>query len=139
MQWKFESEEQGTFKIKFSNSGKYLAAACTRANNQTVIKIFDVEVEQDNLLLVLSGHNDLVHDICWHWDDNFLVTASANGTAKVWNLMEKHEGSTDNLKFWQNDNLFFMGEMYHPSFVYGAKFHPIRKEGFLYIATICYD
>lgn len=26
---KFESEEQGTFKIKFSHSGKYLAAACT--------------------------------------------------------------------------------------------------------------
>jgi len=32
-----------------------------------------------------------------------------------------------------------MADLFHSAFVYGAKFHPIREDGFLYIATICYD
>ena len=41
--YKFESEAQGAFKIKFSNAGKYLAAACTLGNNKCIIKIYDCE------------------------------------------------------------------------------------------------
>ena len=59
--WKFETEALGAFKIKFSNSGKYLAAACTTVSSKTLIKIFDVE--NGDLRIVLRGHHDLVHDL----------------------------------------------------------------------------
>ena len=54
------------------------------ANSKTIIKIFSVE--ENYLAFVLRGHNDLIHDICWNYDDRFLVTASADGSCRVWNL-----------------------------------------------------
>ena len=59
--WKFDTEALGAFKVKFSNRGKYLAAACTMASSKTVIKIFDVEVGE--VKIVLRGHHDLIHDL----------------------------------------------------------------------------
>ena len=135
--WKFETESQGAFKIKFCYSGKYLAASCTLANNKTVIKIFDVE--DGNLQIVLSGHNDLIHDLCWSKDDRFLISASADGSVKVWNMMDKETEHSDRLNPQDNDHLFAITELYHPSFVYGAKIHPYKDEDELFIATICFD
>lgn len=135
--WKWESESQGAFKLKFCHSGKYLAASCTLSNNKTIIKIFDCE--DGNLQIILRGHNDLVHDICWSWDDRFLVTASADGACRIWNMEDKETENSDRLNYQDNDRLFFICELYHPSFVYGAKLHPTRDEGYLYIATVCFD
>ncbi|MFO0117279.1 MAG: WD40 repeat domain-containing protein [bacterium] len=36
--------------------------------------------------VILRGHYDLIHDMNWSRDDRFLVTASADGSAKVWDL-----------------------------------------------------
>lgn len=82
--WKFDTESLGAFKIKFSNSGKYLAASCTKSNSRTIIKIFDVELGE--LKIVLRGHHDLIHDLSWSLDDNFLISASADSSVKCWNL-----------------------------------------------------
>jgi gliding motility-associated-like protein len=41
--WDGGTEAQGAFKLKFCNTGKYLAVACTLNSNKTIIKIFDVE------------------------------------------------------------------------------------------------
>jgi WD40 repeat protein len=88
----------------------------------------------------MRGHNDLIHDICWSFDDRFLVTASADGSVRIWNLSDKETENSDRFNYQDNDRLFFLTEIYHPSFVYGAKIHPrVREEGFLYIATVCYD
>jgi WD40 repeat protein len=135
--WKWESEAQGAFKLKFCHSGKYLAAACTLANGKTIIKIF--HTEEGYLAMALRGHNDLVHDICWSPDDRFLVTASADGACRIWTLDSDGIGHADKLNYQGNDEHFFVCELYHPSFVYGAKLHPTRQEGFLYIATVCFD
>jgi len=135
--WKFESETQGAFKIKFSNSGKYLAASCTLANGKTVIKIYDVE--DGFLQIILRGHNDLVYDICWSWDDRYLVTASADGLVRVWNMEDKETENSDRLNYMENDRLFFICELIHPSFVYGARIHPMRDDSYLYLASICFD
>ena len=116
-----------------------MAAACTLVTNKTIVKIYDIEAEANHLDLILSGHNDLIHDICWSWDDNYLITASADGTCKLWNLTQKGSEHTDKNNYWTNDQQFFLANLFHPSFVYGAKFHPIREDGYLYIATICYD
>lgn len=136
--WKFDSENQGAFRLKFCHSGKYLAAACTLANGKSIIKIFDVE--DGNLQIILRGHNDLVHDLDWSYNDRFLVSASADGTVRVWNLQDKETIHSDATKWQNNDRLFFITEFFHPTFVYGAKIHPTREnESNLYVATICFD
>ena len=135
--WKFESESQGAFKMAFSHNGKYLAASCTLKSGKTVVKIFDVE--DGNLQLILRGHNDLIHDIDWSYDDRFLITASADGACRLWNLSEKESDNSDRFNYQDNDRLFFMTELYHTSFVYSAKIHPAHDDSVLYIATICFD
>lgn len=42
---KFPSAPLGCFRLEFSHSGKFLAAACTNENSKTFIKIFEVEDE----------------------------------------------------------------------------------------------
>ena len=61
--WKFDTEQQGCYRVEFSNKGKYLAMACTGAFGKTMIKIADVEVGR--IKVILRGHHDLVHDISW--------------------------------------------------------------------------
>ena len=92
--FKFETTALGALRIKFSNKGRYIAAACTLGTkpSRTVIKIFDVEnLESAEEQIVLKGHHDLVHDLQWSADDNFLLSASADGTAKMWKLMNKEQ------------------------------------------------
>jgi WD40 repeat protein len=84
--WKFDTELQGCYRIEFSNKGKYLAMACTKKSSKTVIKIACVETGK--LKCILRGHHDLIHDICWSFDDTFLATASADGSAKLWDLKD---------------------------------------------------
>ena len=139
--YKFDSEDQGAFKLQFSNYGRYLAACCTLGNNKTIIKVWDVEREDENLRVVLQGHNDLIHDLDWSFNDRFLVSASADGSCKIWNMEKKDTENTCRLSYNDPDNLdmFFLCELQHPSFVYGAKFHPMRDESMIYVATICFD
>lgn len=101
-----------------------MAAACTLANSKTIIKIFNVE--DGYLAFAFRGHNDLIHDICWSPDDRFLVTASADGSCRIWNLDSDGVSHTEKLNYQENDELFFVCELYHPSFVYGARLHPTR-------------
>lgn len=94
---KYQSEAQGVFKLKFSNQGKYLAAACTLENGKTIVKIYDVE--SDELQIIIRGHNDLIHDISWSFNDNFLVTASADGSVRIWNMTDKETDNSDRLNY----------------------------------------
>lgn len=138
--WKFETEALGAFQLKFSNKGKYLAAACTMATSKTIIKIFDVETGE--LKIVLRGHHDLVHDICWSLDDNYLITSSADCSSKLWNLTQKEIDYADKLNYTENDVMYYLCSLLHPSFVYGAQFYPdfsYEREERLIIATACYD
>lgn len=116
--WKLDTEALGAFKIKFSNKGKYLAAACTMATSKTIIKIFDVE--NGELKIVLRGHHDLIHDLVWSLDDNFLISASADCSVKAWNLTNKEIDYADKLNYTENDSMYFMTQLLHPSYVYGA-------------------
>ena len=88
---------------------------------------------------MLSGHNDLIHDMCWSHSDNYLISSSADGIVKMWNLNTKETESSDRLNYQDNDYMFFMCDIKHPSFVYGAQIHPSSDDNNLYIATICFD
>ena len=93
--------------------------------------------------MVLSGHHDLIHDMHWATNDNYLVTASGDGSAKVWRLHEKDKEISDNLNYTENDSKFLMGRpLMHPSYVYSAQIHPDASNGShgqLIVATACFD
>ena len=105
--WKFDTDQQGALKIEFSNMGKFLAIACTMASSKTIIKIVDVEAGGAPKV-VLRGHHDLIHDMHWSQNDNYLVSASADGSAKVWDLTTKGEGNPDARNYTENDAAFFV-------------------------------
>lgn len=99
--WKFDTEEDGCFKLKFSNRGKYLAIACSKKSSKTIIKIFCVETGE--LKIVLRGHHDLIHDFAWSHDDNYLLSASADCSVKAYNLKNKEIDYSDKLNYTEND------------------------------------
>ena len=107
------------------------------------MKIFDIESEHGALKVVLSGHHDLIHDMHWATNDNYLVTASGDGSAKVWRLHEKDKEISDNLNYTENDSKFLMCRpLMHPSYVYSAQIHPDAANGGhgqLIVATACFD
>jgi len=128
-QWKLDTEAQGALRMEFANKGKYLAVACTMAQkSKTIIKVFDVTASrvEETCKLVLRGHHDLIHDMNWSADDKFLVTASADGSAKVWDLTQKEVANQrERMNYTENDSTFFLTQLLHPSYVYAAK---IMKE-----------
>lgn len=141
--FKFETGKQGALKLEFSNMGKYLAVACTMKTSWTIVKIFDIESEEGDLKVVLSGHHDLIHDMHWSANDNYLVTASGDGSAKLWKLHDKDKEVSDNLNYTENDIKFLLCKpLMHPSFVYSAQIHPDASNGSsgnLMVATACFD
>lgn len=119
--FKLDTDKQGALKLEFSNKGRFLAVACTMQSSWTIVKIFDIESENADLKVVTSGHHDLIHDMHWSSDDNFLVTASGDGSAKVWKLHDKDKEVSDNLNYTENDIKFLLCKpLMHPSFVYAA-------------------
>lgn len=137
---KLETEELGCFRIKFSNNGEYLAAACTFKNSRTIIKIYKVTTGE--LLMKLKGHHDIIHELAWSKYDNILISASADGSVKVWNVSDKDADIPDKLNHNENDKLFFVCEFIHPSYVHSAKFYKEDDDvdqPYKIIATACYD
>lgn len=98
---------QGSFVVRYSPTGKYIAAACSEKLLFT-IKIFDAET--GNHIFTFPGHHDIVYDLSWSQDETEIVSASSDGTAKVWNVQTFEPNAVLNLQ--------------HTNFVYTAQFHP---------------
>ena len=91
---------------------------------------------------MLRGHIDLIHDLSWSQNDQFLVSASADGSAKVWGLDKKNVNEETSKNYTENDSEFFVDQLLHPSFVYAAKIYPDFSnldQRFLIVATACFD
>ncbi|XP_069462846.1 jouberin [Ambystoma mexicanum] len=114
-----QAGQQGCFSIRFSNDGRTLAAACADRDEYPV---FLYEIPTGRYLQELHGHLNIVYDICWSRDDENLLTASSDGTARMWKMEAK---VTSALKVFP-----------HPSFVYTAKYHPVAD---YLVVTGCYD
>ena len=138
---KFDASESGCWRLAFSHNGKYLAAGCT--DSKTVIRVYNVEdMEQ---VLVMKGHADLIHDIVWSDNDHFLLSASTDGTAKLWSFKQILEqgmeltGMTAS-NFHPGSSQFLRHNIQHPSYVYSAVFHPDQTfTDVFFIATACFD
>lgn len=78
-------------------------------NNRTTIKIFDVEKDDEQQIqAILPGHADLIHDIDWSPEGNYLVSASADTSAIIWNLNKLDAANSEMLNYAVNDKLFFL-------------------------------
>ncbi|XP_012578141.1 PREDICTED: jouberin isoform X2 [Condylura cristata] len=111
--------ERGCFCLAFSHNGRILAAACASRDGYPIILY---EIPSGRFMRELCGHLNIIYDLCWSKDDRYVLTASSDGTARIW----KNE--------MNNTNTFRV--LPHPSFVYTAKFHPALKE---LVVTGCYD
>ena len=131
--------------LKFSHSGLLLACACADAimfpirvfelaTGACVVTFTGFEEDSVSLLSAFPGHHDLIYDLCWSQNDGEILTASSDGTAKVWTLPTKEQlqpqpeaqlqGSTIALSTVPNIVRSDCITVQHTTFVYCAKYHP---------------
>ncbi|KAM9656485.1 jouberin isoform 3-T6 [Morphnus guianensis] len=111
--------DMGCFCIRFSHDGKTLAAACAGKNGYPIVLY---EIPSGQFLREFYGHLNIVYDLCWSKDNQYLLTASSDGTVRMWKI-EMQAASAVRV-------------FPHPSFVYTAKYHPIADS---LVVTGCYD
>jgi jouberin len=106
---------RGCICTRFSHCGRYLACGCGAS-----VRVFDIW-NNGHLDHEFTGHVNIVYDVNWSSDDQMLVTASSDGTARIW-----HKKSTENK----------VTSLQHPCFVYAAVFHPADSR---IVVTGAYD
>uniref|UniRef100_A0A8C0BZ76 Jouberin n=1 Tax=Buteo japonicus TaxID=224669 RepID=A0A8C0BZ76_9AVES len=111
--------DMGCFCIRFSHDGKTLAAACAGKNGYPIVLY---EIPSGQFLREFYGHLNIVYDLCWSKDNQHLLTASSDGTVRMWKI-EMQAASAVRV-------------FPHPSFVYTAKYHPVADS---LVVTGCYD
>ncbi|NXS53946.1 AHI1 protein, partial [Brachypteracias leptosomus] len=111
--------DMGCFCIRFSHDGKTLAAACAGRNGYPIVLY---EIPSGQFLREFYGHLNIVYDLCWSRDNQYLLTASSDGTVRMWKI-EMQAASAVRV-------------FPHPSFVYTAKYHPVADS---LVVTGCYD
>lgn len=80
--------------IAFDNHGQYLAAAINPRGENTSARIFQTEVFDLNTLARVSrldGHTADINDVSFSPDSNYILTASTDGTARVYNWLDTEE------------------------------------------------
>ncbi|XP_030644638.1 jouberin [Chanos chanos] len=103
----FRGGQMGCFTLRFSHSGRILATACA---DRDAFPIVVYEIPSGKVLSSFNGHLNIVYDLCWSRDDHSLLSASSDGTVRVWNF-ERSQGIAQKI-------------LPHPSFVYCSQYHP---------------
>lgn len=99
-------EDVGCMCLAFSPSGNYLACACADESGAFPIRLVDVTKHEPTFFKNLYGHHGLVY--CLKFcpeNDSQLVSASADGTIRVWNHATRERHSV--LVFERPDQLTF--------------------------------
>lgn len=78
---KLDSGNLGCFKVTFSTFGKFVACGCYENNNIGILKIFNVF--KGSLKREINAHFGLIYDLQWSKDDEYIISASADGSCKL--------------------------------------------------------
>ena len=70
--------------LAFSPNGKFIAAFAGKT-----VEVWDVKSKRQ--LMTLSGHKDSISSVAFTADGKFIATASADGTAKMWDTRWRSE------------------------------------------------
>ncbi|XP_046907714.1 jouberin [Hypomesus transpacificus] len=106
----FRGGQMGCFTVRFSHDGRTLAAACA---DRDAFPVVVYEIPSGKVLAAFSGHLSIVYDLCWSRDDHSLLSASSDGTVRMWDV-ERLQGIARKV-------------LPHPSFVYCAQYHPTAQ------------
>jgi WD40 repeat protein len=80
---KIPSGPQGSTVIAFSPNGRFLAAGCA---DGITFPVRVINVENGSVVQMMEGHHGLIHSVSWSPDSSLIITASADGTVKIWSL-----------------------------------------------------
>ncbi|GAB6023618.1 Jouberin, variant 2 [Chamberlinius hualienensis] len=117
---KLPTHGKGCYTASFSPDGRLIACANCVDNNSSVILLYDIL--SGETLNRYQNHYGLIYEINFSYESSLMVSASGDGSAKVWRIGSHNSESAAVLP--------------HPSYVYCAKFHPFDKS---LIATGCFD
>lgn len=134
--YKFKTSELGCLTNEFSTNGRFLACACTNLNSLTTIKIFNVE--EGTIKFHLKGHQNLIHSFAWNSFSNILISASSDNFVNFWHIPHNETNDSDNLKYFDNESMFKIYTITHPSYVYSVAIFTDDKESII-MATACFD
>ncbi len=135
--FKLKTSKIGCLTIKFSEDGRYLACACSEISSLTSIKIYSME--DGNLKYHLKGHLNLIHDLVWAKNSQILFSASADGSLSIWTIPKEESNSSENLDFMDNDRIFKIHTITHPSYVYSIAIYPQDDKEIYILVTACFD
>jgi WD40 repeat protein len=105
----------GCFCLRYSPDGRTLAAACGDGLMFT-IKLYDSDTGTQ--LFTFVGHHDLIYDLAWNCMGTEIVTASSDGTAKIWAVDATRTLPAHQLRPQA------IATLQHTGFVYACCFHP---------------
>ncbi|GIL48429.1 hypothetical protein Vafri_4558 [Volvox africanus] len=74
---------QGVTCLAFSHGGLYLVVVASEADDRARIVIYHALTGAPKRT-IHGAHNGFVYEVAWARDDSAIITASADGTAKVW-------------------------------------------------------
>ncbi|XP_066556183.1 jouberin [Amia ocellicauda] len=103
----FRGGQMGCFGLRFSHDGRMLATSCADRDGYPIIVY---EISSGKVLGAFNGHLCIVYDLCWSRDDKNLLSASSDGTVRIWNV-ETLQGLAEKV-------------LPHPAFIYTARYHP---------------
>lgn len=135
--FKFETGGMGVLTQAFSPNGKYLAVACAEQSSLTTLKVFNVE--DGKLSFHLRGHINLVHSLSWSVDSSILVSAGSDNNVILWQIPQDDSNNSDNFDYLDNDKIFKLTNITHPSYVYSTAILPEESKDMIILATACFD
>uniref|UniRef100_A0A6A7FVG6 Jouberin isoform X2 n=1 Tax=Hirondellea gigas TaxID=1518452 RepID=A0A6A7FVG6_9CRUS len=111
----FDVPAPGCLCLKYSHKGTKIACAVYKT-----IQVY--EAVKGKLLHKFIGHLGLIYDISWHKEDQKLITASADCTARIWHMQPSKRSISLTLV--------------HPSYVYVVRWIPNSED---LVCTGCFD
>jgi jouberin len=104
---RIDTSTRGCLILKYSKDGNYLACGCT----DSVMFPLLVYNKNNSCVAKYNGHHDLIYDMDWSTNNEQIITASSDGTAKVWRFSSTKVDSGNAFRSFQ-----------HTCFVYSVRF-----------------